>query len=192
MNDDRLRETTIDRRVIHEGRYMTFRVDTVEDADGHRHTRDLVMHPGAVTILAVDGGDVLMVRQFRVPAGRVLLELPAGTLDRNADGSIEDPEVAAPRELGEETGFRAATWRLLGRFYSAPGFSSELVFLYLATDLSPIADYKGPEADERLDVLRIPWRHAVARAEAGEIEDAKSICGLFWLDRLVARGDVAP
>jgi ADP-ribose pyrophosphatase len=191
MTDERLQETTIERRVIHEGRYMTFRVDTIRDSEGSTHTRDIVIHPGAVTMIAVEGGDVLMVRQFRTPVGHVLLELPAGTLDRNEDGSIEDPALAAPRELGEETGFRAATWRLLGRFYTAPGFASELMHLYLATDLSPISDYAGPEPDEHLAVERVPWRDAVAMAADGKIEDAKSICGLFWLDRLASSGELA-
>jgi ADP-ribose diphosphatase len=192
MHDDALIETTLDRRVLHRGRYLTFRVDTVEDALGQRHTRDLVEHPGAVTILALDAGDVLLVRQFRTPVGRVLLELPAGTLDRDGDGSIESPDSAAPRELGEETGYAAAVWRKLGRFYTAPGFASELMHLYLATGLSRISDWQGPKPDERLDLQRIPWRDAVRAAEDGTIEDAKSICGLFWLDRLVARGEVRP
>jgi ADP-ribose pyrophosphatase len=191
MDDSRLLERTIDRRVVLEGGYLTVRVDTIEDAEGRRHKRELVIHPGAVAILAIDQGQVLMVRQFRTPVGRVLLEIPAGTLDRQPDGSIEDPEVAAPRELGEETGFSAASWRKIGRFFTAPGFASEEMHLYVAADLSPIPGYAGPETDERLDLRRIPWREAVELAENGTIVDAKSICGLFWLDRLVSRGEIS-
>lgn len=191
MDDARLLEKTVDSRVVLKGGYLTIRVDTIEDAEGRRHQRELVIHPGAVAILAIDQGDVLMVRQFRTPVGRILLEIPAGTLDRQPDGSIEDPELAAPRELGEETGFTAASWRRVGRFFTAPGFASEEMHLYLATDLSPIPGYAGPETDERLDLLRIPWREAVQLAEDGTIVDAKSICGLFWLDRLVARGEIS-
>ena len=90
---------------------MTFRVDTIERADGSRHQREIVGHPGAVAIVAVDDDDrVLLVRQFRTAAGRTLLEIPAGTLDgRPRPGAIEDPDLAAPRELEEETGQRAGT-----------------------------------------------------------------------------------
>jgi ADP-ribose pyrophosphatase len=167
---------------------LTFRVDTIERADGSRSTRDIAGHPGAVAILAVDGNDhVLMVRQFRLAAGKVLLEVPAGTLDTMADGSVEDPDLAAPRELEEETGMRAGSWRLLGRFYTAPGFTEELMSLYLATDLRPAStDRLGPDEDERLLLVRLPWRDAVAAAERGEIQDAKSLVALFWLARLRA------
>src|SRR3954452_25090223 len=94
MDDPRLLETTIGSRVIHTGRYLTERVDTIQDADGGVHTRDIVEHPGAVAILALDQGRVLMVHQYRTPAGLVLLEIPAGTLERDAAGSTEDPALA--------------------------------------------------------------------------------------------------
>ena len=158
MDDEELLETTIDRRVIFAGGYLTLREDTIEDARGLRHQRQVIEHPGAVAVVAIDGSDVLLVRQFRTPVGRVCLEIPAGTLDRAPDGSREDPALAAPRELGEETGFTAATWRHLGRFYTAPGFADEDMHLYLATDLTPIPGYTGPDTDERLRVVRIPWR----------------------------------
>jgi len=190
MDDERLIERTVERRVVLDGEYLTFRVDTVEDADGRRHRRELVVHPGAVAIVALVDGDVLLVRQFRAPVGRVCLELPAGTLDRAADGSIEDPQLAAPRELGEETGYAAREWRHLGRFFTAPGFATEEMHLYLATGLTPVEGYAGPAEDERLDLVRIPWRHAVEMAEEGLIDDAKSLVGLFWLARLAARGEL--
>ncbi len=113
-------------------------------------------------------------------------EIPAGGLDVAADGTMEDPDHAARRELEEETGLRADTWQRLGSFYSAPGFTEELMHLYLATGLHPAtADGRlGPDEDERLLVERVPWREAVADAEGGRIVDAKSIVGLFWLARL--------
>jgi ADP-ribose pyrophosphatase len=172
--------------VLHQGRYLTFRVDTIERTDGSRSTREIAGHPGAVAILAVDEDDnVLFVRQFRLAAGQVLLEIPAGTLDTAADGTVEDPDVAAPRELEEETGLRAGSWQLLGRFYTAPGFTEELMSLYLATDLRAArADRLGPDEDERLLADRVPWRDAVAMADRGEIHDAKSLVALLWLARL--------
>lgn len=190
MSDDHLRETTVEQRIVHRGRYITFRVDTVEDAGGGRHQREVVDHPGAVAVIPLDGEDLLLVRQFRSPAGRALLEIPAGTLDRRPDGSIEPPDEAAPRELAEETGHRAARWRRLGTFWTAPGFASEAMTLYLATELTAIDGYDGPEPDERLDLVRIPWREALALAETGRIEDAKSLVGIFWLARLAERGDL--
>jgi ADP-ribose pyrophosphatase len=191
MDDQRLLETTVSSRLIHTGRYLTVREDTVRDADGHEHLRDVVGHPGAVAIVAIQDGHVLMVRQYRSPAGRVLSEIPAGTLERGPDGTTEDPALAAARELGEETGYAAASWRHLAAFYTAPGFAEEYMHLFLATDLTPI-DGHVPDADERLELERVPWRDAVRWATDGTIADAKSIVGLLWLDRLVAAGDVSP
>ncbi|HVQ21641.1 MAG TPA: NUDIX hydrolase [Candidatus Saccharimonadia bacterium] len=184
MSEERLHETIVESRVVHRGNYVTFRVDTVEDPEGGRHTRDIVEHPGAVAVVAFVGNDLLLVRQYRLAAGRILLEIPAGTLDRDAEGRIEDPAIAGPRELGEETGYRAATWRRLGMFWTAPGFASEAMTLYLATDLSPIDGYTGPEPDERLDLVRMPWQEALAAAERGAFEDAKTVAGILWVARI--------
>jgi len=186
-SDDRLRETVVGSRTVHRGFYLEVRVDDVLTPGGRRATRDIVGHPGAVAIVALDpDGRVLMVRQFRLAAGRTLLEIPAGTLNRGADGSLEDPDVAARRELEEETGFRARTWQALGSFWTAPGFATELMHLYLARDLVPAhEDRLAPDADEHLELEQIPWRVAVAMAEGGEIADAKSIVGLFRLARML-------
>jgi ADP-ribose pyrophosphatase len=136
-----------------------------------------------VAILAIDAEDrVLLVRQYRVAVGRVLLEIPAGTLDVAGDGTVEEPDLAARRELEEETGMRAGSWREVARFYTAPGFASELMHLYLATDLRPAdGDRLGPDDDEHLLLERVPVSEAVAAAERGEFADAKSLVGLLWL-----------
>jgi ADP-ribose pyrophosphatase len=184
--DDSLRETLIGSEVIRRGRILEFRIDTVEAADGHRSTRDIAGHPGGVCMVAIDDRDrVLLVRQWRHATGGPLLEIPAGTLDRDEDGTIEDHVIAARRELEEETGSLAASWRHLGAFYTAPGFTSELMHLYLATDLT--AAHEGglhPDDDERLELYPTPFRDAVAMAERGEIRDAKTIVGLLWVARL--------
>jgi ADP-ribose pyrophosphatase len=190
MSDDHLIERTLERRILHEGRFITFRIDTIADADGGTHTREVVAHPGAVCVIPVLDGDVLMVRQFRTPIGEVLLELPAGTLDRRTDGSIEPADEAAPRELGEETGYRASRWRKLGEFWTAPGFADERMHLYLASELEPLEGYQGPDVDERLELRRLDWHTAVAMAADGRITDAKSIIGLLRLARLVDAGEL--
>ncbi len=184
---DELAETTVESREIYRGRYLTFRIDTVERIDGSRAEREIVGHPGAVAILALDEEDrVLLVRQFRAPAGRTMLEIPAGTLDRDPDaGTIEDPDLAAPRELEEETGYRAGSMRKLTSFWTAPGFATELMHLYLASELVPAdADRLGPDEDERLELVRLPLPDAMRLIESGWIADAKSILALIWLDRI--------
>ena len=189
--DAELGETTVESRVVHRGRTMTFRVDTIERPDGSRHRREIVGHPGAVAIVALDEADrLLLVRQFRTAAGRVLLEIPAGTLDVDeATGTVEEPDSAARRELEEETGFRAWTWRSLGSFWTAPGFATERMHLYLASDLvSADEDRLSPDEDEALMLVRLPWPEALAAAEDGRIADAKSIVGILRLARLRASG----
>lgn len=188
--DDHLAEILVASEVVHRGRILEFRVDTVEWADGRRVRRDVAGHPGAVAIVALDpDGRVLLVRQWRHPAGRALLEIPAGTLDRDpATGATEDPDRAARRELEEETGFRAGRWERLADFWTAPGFATERMYLYLATDLAPADGGLGPDEDEALELVRLPWRDAVAAAEHGEIGDAKSLVGIFWLARRLEGG----
>ena len=184
---DPLEERVVESEVVHRGRYMEFRVDTIERADGSTGTRDVVGHPGAVAVLALDDDDrLLMVRQWRVPAGQALLEIPAGTLDVH-DGVTEDPDGAARRELEEETGHRASSWRKLASFWTAPGFATELMHLYLATGMTGVGaadDRLAPDEDERIELRHVPLGEAVAMVENGEIGDAKSILGILWLDRL--------
>jgi ADP-ribose pyrophosphatase len=148
-----------------------------------------------VAIVALNADDdVALVRQWRLPAEAALLEIPAGGLDVGEDGTKEPPDVAARRELEEETGLRARTWQWLGAFYTAPGFTDEFMHLYLATDLEPAsADGRlGPDEDERLILEWRPWPDAVAAVDGGEIRDAKSIVGLFWLERLRRGGGPGP
>ena len=184
--DEALRERLVASQVIRTGRILEFRIDEVETPDGHRSTREIAGHPGGVAIVAINDEDhVLLVRQWRHAIGRALLEIPAGTLDRDAEGGIEDHAGAAARELEEETGYRAATWRYLGSFFTAPGFTDELMHLYLATGLTPArADRLGPDEGERLELEPVPLADAVAMAERGEIADAKSIVGLLRVAHL--------
>jgi ADP-ribose pyrophosphatase len=190
-----LEERVVGSRTVYRGHYLDLRIDEIERADGSRASREVIDHPGAVVVIALDDDDqVLLVRQWRVPAGRALLELPAGTLDRDRrTGETEDPALAVARELEEETGYRASGWELLGSFWTAPGFATEVMYLYVATGLRPAsADRRGPDADERLELERVPWQAAVEMAERGEIADAKSLVGLFWLARRRAQAPASP
>jgi ADP-ribose pyrophosphatase len=185
-----LEERVVDRRRLHAGRYVGFEVDRFVRGDGSETVRDIVVHPGAVVIAPLDDdGHILLVTQYRVPCGGAMLELPAGTLEIH-DGVVEDATLAAHRELEEETGFRAGSMERMGGFWSAPGFSTEYLTLFLATDLrSADADRLTPDEDEDLRLSRLHWRDAVAAVEAGVIEDAKSIAGILWLARrLESRG----
>lgn len=159
------------------GKRIRVRVDEVERSDGHRTTREIVEHPGAVAILAWDGERLAMVRQWRHATGQVLLEIPAGTLEPD-----EPPAETARRELAEEVGLAAATWIEGPHFYTAPGFCDELMHLFLATGLRE--DTSGEaDADEVLEPAWTTIPEALAAIEDGGIRDAKTIVGVSWLAR---------
>jgi len=184
---DPLHERLVASETAWRGRYVGVRVETRQRADGTSVRREVVDHPGAVAMLALDdAGRLVLVRQFRAPTGGSLLEIPAGTLDRDPlTGASEDPESAARRELEEETGLRADRWERLATFWTVPGFASELMHLYLATGLSPVTgdDRAGPDEDEHLELVHLHWRAALAAAARGELRDAKTILGVLWLAR---------
>jgi ADP-ribose pyrophosphatase len=172
-------ERTVSSRREFEGRLLSLRADDVELESGRRTTREVVEHPGAVAILAWDGERLAAVRQWRQAAGAELLEIPAGTLEPG-----ESPLVTAQRELGEECGLTAASWEAGPAFYTAPGFSTELLTLFLATDLSSVN--AAPPEDEALERSWITLGDALASIEDGRIRDAKSLVGILWLARHLA------
>jgi ADP-ribose pyrophosphatase len=160
-------------REVYKGRIIEVRVDEIEFAPGQQARRDVVTHPGAVVMLPLDGeGRILWIRQYRHAAGRSLLELPAGTLETG-----EAPEATARRELIEEVGFAANTWQDLGGFYSAPGFCTEYLYAYLATDLRD--DFAPGDEDEDISVEPLTLAETLSRVDAGEIVDAKSLATLM-------------
>lgn len=167
--------------VIYPGRAFTIRRDQVRLPDGRTTYLDIVEHHGSVVIIPVDSeGNLLFVRQYRHAAGLSLLELPAGVLEPG-----EDPMDCARREIREETGYAAKKMELLGQFYLAPGYSTELMSVFLATELylAPLA----ADADEFLKVERMPVHDALQWAVSGEMPDAKSLAALY-LARLRLEG----
>ena len=155
------------------GRAFTVRRDTLRLPDDRRTRLDIVEHVGSVVLIPLDGhGNLLFVRQYRHAAGLDLLELPAGTLEAG-----EAPEACARREVREETGMAAGRLEHLGEFYLAPGYSTEYMYVYLATDLRP--DPLEADADEFLTVESLPLAKALEMAEKGRIPDAKTLAALL-------------
>jgi 8-oxo-dGTP pyrophosphatase MutT (NUDIX family) len=147
-----------------------------EDPAGRPFDRTYVEHPGAVAVVALDGDDVLLVRQFRAPLGAELLEIPAGTLDK---GDAESPLECGVRELAEEVGARADRWDHLATYAVAPGISSEVLHLYLARDLT-LGDRRADGIEEEsMTVERLVLSEAPAAIATGRITDAKTIIGLL-------------
>ena len=166
-------ETILSEEKIFTGKVVDFSLRKAQLEDGTIVDREIIINKGAVVIVPVTGNnDVRLLKQYRSAAEKWLIELPAGGLEPN-----EDPDLAAPRELLEETGDQAASWQKLHGFYSAPGILTEFLHLYLATDLTP-----GPnntEFDEHIEVITVPWADAIDMIRRHEIEDAKTIAGLM-------------
>jgi len=158
---------------ILKGRVFTIRRDTLKTPDGRETVFEIVEHGGSVIIIPIDeDGNILFVRQYRHAAGKDLLELPAGTRENN-----ELYDTCAAREIREETGMEAGSLKKVGEFYLAPGYSTEFMGVFLATDLK----YNPLEADddEFLSVEKIPIKEAFGMAERGEMPDAKTLAALL-------------
>lgn len=168
-----MHERVLASRRVYDGKVIAVRVDAVELADGRQGQREVVEHVQAVAIVPVlDDGRVLMVRQYRLPAARELLELPAGSLDHG-----EDPEAAAQRELQEETGYRAASLTRLCGFWVAPGYCTEYIHVFVARGLSE--SRLDADEDEAIEVEAVPLERLLSAIGDGAIEDAKTMCGLL-------------
>jgi ADP-ribose pyrophosphatase len=166
------REKTLSSKVIYSGRAVNLKVDTIQMPDGRKTTREIVEHAECIAVVAVDEKDnVLLVKQYRSPVKKELLEIPAGGIDKG-----EKPEEAVRREMQEETGFLPQKLVKLGGFYSAPGFCTEYLHLYLASDL--VASRLHAEDTDEISLKRVPVKDIPALLASGKIEDAKSIAGL--------------
>jgi len=166
----------VDEEIVFEGHLISVAKGTFEDPNGDRFQRDLVHHPGAVSVVPVfeDKGTVLLVRQYRAAVDRLLLEIPAGK--RDIDG--EDPELTAARELEEEVGMRAGRLQKLAEFYNSPGFSDEHSFVYLATGLEDAEISAQGVEEEHMTIEEVALDDVPSLVASGELVDAKSIIGL--------------
>ena len=170
--------TVNSRRMIHQGRVFQVVTENVTLSNGVTVDMDLVNHPGAAAIVPLsENNQVILLRQYRHAVGGYLWEIPAGTLNQG-----EDPLTCARRELAEETGFDAKSWRKLGELIPVPGYSNERIHLYLARDLEKAKS--DPDADEILEVHSVVWEDAMNMILDGRIQDAKTISSMLMADRI--------
>ena len=164
---------TVQTELIYQGRVFDIQTDLVRMPDGRLVTLDLVVHSGAIAVIPIDDQkQIWFIRQYRHPAKSLLLELPAGVMETG-----ELPEITAQREIREEIGMAAQEIKKIGEFFLAPGYSSEYMYIYLASGLYP-APLSGDE-DEYISLEKIPLDEAYRMAETGQIQDAKSLAALL-------------
>jgi ADP-ribose pyrophosphatase len=168
-----MQEKIIRSEPIFKGKIIDLSVHEVELPNGRLAKREMVKHPGAVAIVALDENqNVLLIKQYRLGAGQVLIELPAGTLEPD-----EDPAACADRELREETGYRAANLERVGGWFMAPGYTTEYMHLFVASNLTH--DPIDADEDEFIELVRVPFTEALAMVERGEIMNSTGVAGLL-------------
>ena len=174
-----LKETCLDSMVVYEGDFLKVFKDNVRLPDGSVGSREHIVHPGAVAVLAIlDNGDLLMERQFRYAPQREFIELPAGKIDHG-----EDILLTAQRELLEETGYIASDWTHLTTAWPCIGFADERMEYFLARGLT----YQGRQLDdgEFLEVFELSLSDALDWIRQGKINDSKTMVGIFWLEKML-------
>lgn len=173
------KEITISQKYIHKGKIINLRVDEVELPSGRKSLREIVEHNGGVGIVAInEKKEIILVKQYRKPFEEVLIEIPAGKLEKG-----EEPIKCAIRELEEETGKKALNLKLMNILYTSPGFSSEKLYIYLCTEME---DGKvNPDEDENLEIMYVKYEDALNMIYNGEIKDAKTISGILAAKKFI-------
>ena len=167
----------VDKQVVYDGKKVRLEVHHLENQDGQRIKKELVVHPGAVVILPfIDADTIILIRNRRYTVGQVLVELPAGTLEKG-----ENPMNAAGRELQEETGYLATRLKPMGTLFPSPGILTEKMFLFAAYDLEK--SQQSLEADEDIEVQFQKWDEVLQMIQFGEIQDAKTVAAVLMYDR---------
>lgn len=180
MRDEDLIETTLSSELLCEGVLLKAHRDHVRLPNGEQGIREWVEHPGAAVIIALlDNGKLLFERQFRYPVRQIFLEMPAGKVDAG-----EPALDTARRELKEETGYKAKTWRHLGTMHPCIGYSNEKIEIFLAHGLSFVGN--SLDEEEFLEVVELSLADAILAVRDGEITDAKTITALFWAEKLMS------
>jgi len=178
-----LHEQQLASEQVFDGVLLDVRRDRVRLPNGGESVREYIVHPGAVVVIGIlDDGRLLFENQFRYPLQRDFLELPAGKIDAG-----ESIEATARRELLEETGYEAGTWRYLGVMHPCIGYSDERIEIFLARDLRKVAE-PSLDHNEFLDVLTLSLAEAIAAIRDGRITDAKTITALFWAEKVLDGG----
>lgn len=176
-------ETTVDTKEIYSGRIIHIKEDTVRLPNGETAGRELVLHNGGVAVIAIDKDkNIFMVRQYRKPYDEVVLEIPAGKLEKD-----ENPYEAGLRELREETGYKANKCRFIGKCYPSPGYLNEIIHMYMAEEL----EFVGQELDagEFLEVIKVPLSEALEMVMENKIADAKTQIAILKADKILSGND---
>lgn len=181
-------EKTVSRKPIFKGHVIDVNLDTVQLPNGGTATRELVFHPGGVAIVPLTADHkLILVKQFRKPLEKVILEIPAGKID---PGEELTPEVTGKRELEEETGFKAGSFTYLTTMYVSPGFADEKLYLYVARDLVKVENPLPADDDEVLELYTLSLAEAKEAIQTGDICDAKTLYAVQYLELLAARGEI--
>ncbi|MGX7059880.1 NUDIX hydrolase [Vagococcus humatus] len=184
---DNLVEKTLTRKEILTGNVIHVVVDEVELPNHEKGQREIVLHPGAVAIMALTSDKkMLFVRQFRKPLERTILEIPAGKIDPEDTDTL----ATAKRELEEETGYQGEKWQFVAEYATSPGFSNEIMHTYLATDLVKVEDPLAQDEDEFLQLVAYTLEEAKAGIKQGEIYDAKTIMAIQTWQAMTESGEL--
>lgn len=167
-------------QILYKGKVFDHQVDEIEYESGNKGIREIAVHPGGAVVVPVkDDGKIILVKQFRYPLQKTLIELPAGKLDKD-----EDPLFCATRELEEETGYKASEIKKLGQIYTAPGYCTEVLHIYYAKGLKP-GNHNREEGEQGMEILELSLNEIEKMINQGEITDAKTIVGIHYVKNLL-------